>query len=83
MIRKLLWLALLGVLGVLGALVAGWPDIKRFVKIKQISQGVGHPEAVPADGRRSYPQIRARYHTDGSGDFDSARRGGPALLAAR
>ncbi len=80
MIRKVL---LLAVAAVLGALVAGWPDIIRFAKIKQISLGAGHPEVVPAEGRRSYPQIRAHRHTDGAGDFDSARRGGPALLAAR
>ena len=80
MIRKVLWLA---VPAALGALVAGgWPDIIRFAKIKQISLGTGHPEAVPAEGRRSYPQSRAHRYADGAGDFDSARRGGPALLAA-
>jgi|BarGraIncu00222A_1022003.scaffolds.fasta_scaffold628687_1 hypothetical protein len=80
MIRKAMWLA---VPTVLGALVAGWPDIIRFAKIRQISQGSGHPEAVPADGRISYPQIQRHRHADGTGDFDSARRGGPARLAAR
>jgi len=76
MIRKVLWL---GIAAVLGALAAGWPDIIRFARIKQISLGVaGHPGVVPAEGRRSYPQ-RAHGGADGSGDFDSASRGGPAL----
>ena len=79
MTRKVVWLA---VPAALGALVAGgWQDIIRFAKIKQISLGTGHPELVPAVGRRSYPQSRAHRHADGTGDFDSASRGGPALLS--
>jgi hypothetical protein len=81
MIRKVLWLGVPVTLGT--AIALGWPDIIRFAKIKQISVGTGHPEAVPAEGRRSYPQSRAQEFADGAGDFDSARRGGPALLAAR
>jgi hypothetical protein len=39
-----------------GVLIAGqWPDISRYVKIKQMSYGTGHPENVPAHGRTSYP----------------------------
>jgi len=80
MIRKVLWL---GIAAVLGALAAGWPDIVRFARIKQISLGAaGHPGTVPAEGRRSYPQIRPHGDMDGTGDFDSASRGGPALLTA-
>jgi hypothetical protein len=81
MIRKILWLSVPVALG--AAVAGGWTDILRFAKIKQISLGTGHPEVVPAEGRRSYPQIRGQRSTDGTGDFDSARRGGPALLAAR
>ena len=81
MIRKVLWLGVPVALG--AAIVGGWTDILRFAKIKQISMGTGHPEAVPAEGRRSYPQSRGQHSADGTGDFDSARRGGPALLAAR
>ena len=33
-----------------------WADIVRYLKIRELSQGRGHPEAVPAEGRRSYPQ---------------------------
>jgi hypothetical protein len=41
----------------LGAAVASqWPDIRRYLKIKQLSTGQGHPENVPAGGRTSYPQ---------------------------
>jgi hypothetical protein len=54
----------LGSLGVvaLGALIASQrQDIVRYVKIKQMSYGNGHPENVPAGGRISYPQ-----HDDGA-----------------
>jgi hypothetical protein len=40
-----------------GALaVSQWPDIRRYIKIKQMSEGDGHPENVPAKGRTAYPQ---------------------------
>jgi hypothetical protein len=51
----------------LAAFIAGqWQDIARYIKIKQISSGQGHPENVPANGRISYPQ-----HPALSGDTDS------------
>lgn len=80
MIRKVLFVGFPVALG--AAIALGWPDITRFARIKQISMGTGHPEAVPAVGRRSYPESRGFHSTDGTGDFDSARRGGPALLMA-
>jgi hypothetical protein len=41
----------------LAAFIAGqWQDIARFIKIRQISSGQGHPENVPASGRIRYPQ---------------------------
>ena len=54
MIRKTLgWLGL----ALLIALVATqWQDITRYLKIKQMSVGSGHPENVPAAGRTSYQQ---------------------------
>jgi hypothetical protein len=55
-----------------------WTDIKRYLKIKQLSVRQGHPENVPASGRAMYPQIPGGGATDGTGDFDSASRGGPA-----
>ena len=67
-------------LGIVAALLAlGWPDIARFVKIKQLDLGRGgHPEIVPAEGRTTYPQHSRDGVLDGSGDFASAGRGGPA-----
>ncbi|HEY1915471.1 MAG TPA: hypothetical protein VGH27_07840 [Streptosporangiaceae bacterium] len=31
-------------------------DIRRYVKIKQLSQGTGHPENVPVTGKSAYPK---------------------------
>jgi hypothetical protein len=33
-----------------------WPDITRYAKIRRLSSGRGHPESVPAGGRKAYPQ---------------------------
>jgi hypothetical protein len=61
-----------------GALVAlNWQDIQRYVKMKEISFGKGHPEVVPVEGKTSYPQDAAHGTPDGTGEFDAARRGGP------
>ena len=63
----------------LGLLIASqWQDVKRYLKIKQISRGHGHPENVPVEGRRVYPQRPGGGSPDGAGDFDSASRGGPS-----
>ena len=61
--------------------VSQWPDIRRYFKIKQLSMGQGHPANVPASGRAVYPQDAARAQPDGTGDFDSASRGGPGSAA--
>jgi hypothetical protein len=53
-------------------------DIVRYVKIKRLSQGEGHPEYVPVQGSKAYPQRPGKGAADGTGDFDSASRGGPA-----
>jgi hypothetical protein len=58
-----------------------WADLRRYLKIKQLSGGQGHPENVPASGRAAYPQNPAGGAADGTGDFDSASRGGPARAA--
>ena len=58
--------------------VGGWNDIVRFVKIKRLDLGNGHPEVVPAEGRKAYPQRPGCGTPDGTGEFDSAQRGGPA-----
>ena len=44
----------------------------------RLSQGHGHPEFVPIRGSKAYPQRSGRGAADGTGDFDSASRGGPA-----
>jgi len=65
-----------------GALIASqWRDIMRYVKIRQMSLGQGHPENVPAEGSTVYPQRPGSGAPDGTGDFDSASRGGPARAA--
>ena len=64
--------------GVVLIVASQWTDIIRYLKIKELSVGRGHPEAVPAEGRKSYPQVPGSGTTDGTGDFDSASRGGPA-----
>jgi hypothetical protein len=80
MIRKVLWLGVPVVLG--AAIASGWPDIVRYAKIRQMGLGVGgHPEVVPVDGPISYPQDASHAEPDGTGEFDSARRGGPAHVA--
>jgi hypothetical protein len=51
--RKALWS--IGAVA-LGAVIATQrQDILRYMKIKQMSYGDGHPENVPAGGRISYP----------------------------
>lgn len=73
MIRKLL----IGGLAVAELAVAVQRhDIARYLKIKQMSSGDGRPEIVPAGGATSYA-APGRGAPDGTGDFDSAGRGGP------
>ena len=61
-----------------GLVIAGQrQDIARYVKIRQMSAGGGHPENVPAGGSQFYAQP-GEGAQDGTGDFDSASRGGPA-----
>ena len=75
MIKKSLGLA--ASLGLGLAVAVAWPDLKRYLKIRQISGR--HPEMVPAEGRTMYPQRPGSGVPDGTGDFDSAQRGGPDL----
>jgi hypothetical protein len=76
MIKKSLGLA--ATLGVGFAVKANWPDLQRYRKIRKMSAAAPHPEVVPAAGRISYPQSGGGV-PDGTGDFDSAMRGGPVL----
>jgi hypothetical protein len=74
-------------LGLLALVVVGavtfhqWPDIRRYAKIKLMSQGSGHPRYVPVAGRSTYPHQHGGGTPDGRGDFDSASRGGPTAKA--
>jgi hypothetical protein len=53
-------------------------DIIRYLKIRQMSTGDGHPGNVPAGGAHAYP-APGHGTPDGTGDFRSADRGGPAV----
>ena len=74
--RKALFWLLAG--SAVAAVALGWRDIARFLKIGQMSLGAGHPEVVPAAGKHTYPKHPGGGAADGTGDFDSASRGGPA-----
>jgi hypothetical protein len=74
--RKFLWLSVPAVLAALAA--SSWQDAYRYIRMRQISIGQGHPEVVPVEGRTGYAQDLSHATPDGTGDFDSARRGGPA-----
>lgn len=76
MIRKALLAA--GLMGIGMAIASQWPDIIRYLKIKQMSLGEGHPENVPARGSIGYPTT-GQAAPDGTGEFDSASRGGPLV----
>lgn len=52
-------------------------DIARYVQLKRMSIGRGQPQVVPAGGARAYPSP-GHGAADGTGEFDSARRGGPS-----
>lgn len=52
MIRKALLFAV--ALTASGLVVSQWQDIIRYLKIKQMSAGAGHPENVPASGTHRY-----------------------------
>jgi hypothetical protein len=44
----------------LGLLITSqWPDISRYLKIRQLSQGNGHPRTFPSRGRRPTHSARA------------------------
>lgn len=77
MMRKALLFGALA--GATLTLVTQWQDIARYVKIRQMSFGRGYPEFVPVEGQHRYP-APGHGAPDGTGDFDSAFRGGPALV---
>lgn len=58
-----------------GTWLAGYQAVRE---VQRATAAGGHPEQIPAAGRTVYPQSHASGAFDGTGDFDSARRGGPA-----
>jgi hypothetical protein len=64
-------------LAVAGLVASQRREIIRYLKVKQMSAGTGHPENVPVSGSHAYPDP-GHGAADGTGDFDSASRGGPA-----
>lgn len=54
-----------------------WRELSRYVKLRQMSSGSGHPESVPVEGIHAYPSSPGGGAADGTGDFDSGSRGGP------
>jgi hypothetical protein len=79
MIRKAMRVLVPG--GMTLLIASMWTDIVRYWKIRQLSLRSGRPQNVPASGRKVYPQHPGRGDADGTGDFDSASRGGPARVA--
>ena len=59
--------------GLMVLVASQWTDAARYWKIMR-----GRPQNVPAEGRKAYPQCPGCGTPDGTGDFDSASRGGPA-----
>ncbi len=74
MARKALRILLPASVAILAA--SQWREIARYLKISQMSRGDGHPELVPAEGQHSYRDGPGGGTPDGTGDFDSATRGG-------
>jgi hypothetical protein len=64
------------------AVATQWKDISRYAKIELMSFGKGKPGIVPAAGNARYPEGPGMGVPDGTADFDSASRGGPAEAPA-
>jgi hypothetical protein len=78
MARKALSLLLPVSVAVLAA--SQWREISRYLKLRQMSSGGGHPENVPVEGHHAYPTGGGGV-PDGTGDFDSGARGGGPVPA--
>jgi len=78
--RKTLLLA--GIAGIALIVRNQRKDAARYLKIKQMSMGDGHPENVPTSGTHEYPDA-GQGVADGTGDFDAASRGGLASTPVR
>ena len=58
-------------------------DIMRYIRIRRISSGRGHPELVPVGGATSYPRRAGPGAAEGKGcvRFGQTRRSGARTLA--
>jgi hypothetical protein len=63
MMRKVLLFA--GLLAVAGLLASQRQEIIRYLKVKQMSSGTGHPENVPVSGSHAYPDPARGAHPHG------------------
>ena len=79
MARKALSLLFPASVAVLAA--SQWREISRYLKLRQMSSGGGHPENGPVEGHHSSPQGPGGGVPDGTGDFDSPSRGGGPVSA--
>jgi hypothetical protein len=79
MARKALSLLLPVSVAVLAA--SQWRELSRYVKLRQMSSGDGHPEHVPVEGHHSYPKGPGGGVPDVTGDLDSGSRGGGPVSA--
>jgi len=68
-------LLLLVPVSVAAVVASQWREINRYLKVAQMSSGGGHPENVPVSGVAAYPPPGGG-EPDGTGQFDSASRGG-------
>ena len=64
---------------VAAAVASQWRELNRYIKVSQMSSGSGsgHPEYVPVEGITAYATPGSGAN-DGTGEFDSGSRGGPA-----
>jgi hypothetical protein len=64
---------------VAAAVASQWRELNRYIKVSQMSSGggSGHPEYVPVEGIAAYATPGSGAN-DGTGEFDSGSRGGPA-----
>jgi hypothetical protein len=82
MIRKSLLALIPAAVGLV--IFSQWGDIRRYLKIKQLSQGQGHPENVPVEGVSRYPQHRGlRFGQPGRTEFTALTRPRTRWPAAR
>jgi hypothetical protein len=58
MIRKVL--LFVTPLAVAGLIASQRQEITRYLKLKQMSSGTGHPENVPVSGSHAYPDAARR-----------------------